>query len=139
MTLIVPHGRAGDGVAAEGGVEVEEDSGVARGVELGGGDASGKSLGPAAADLDVQALRVALGAVRAAGAVEGDDLVPEDVVARGEAGGELHVRGEVLGDHGIRHPASRVAAGYVGGLGDLGERETPGGCGRAFSCIYIVY
>lgn len=136
--LTAPHGRAGDGVAAERGVEVEEDAGVARGVKFSCGNARGERLRAAAADLDVQALRVALGAIRASGAVEGDDLVAEDVVTRGEAGGELHVRGEVLRDHGIRHPASGVAAGQVGGLGDLGERETSGGCGCAFSCSNVL-
>jgi hypothetical protein len=109
--LTAPDRRAGDGVAAEGGVEVEEDAGVLGRVELGGGHAGGQGFRAAAVDLDVEALGVGLGSVGAAGGVKGDDLVAQDVVAWGQTGGDLDVRREVLRDEGVRHPGAGVAAG----------------------------
>lgn len=83
-------GRAGHLVAAQGAVGVEENARVVGGVELRGDDALGV-LGAGAGDLDVEALRVVLSTVGGSGAVHGDDLVAEDVVARGQGGG--HRRG----------------------------------------------
>lgn len=80
--------RARDGVGGHGAVDVEEDAGVVGGVELGALDAGGL-VGAGAGDLDVEALGVVLGAVGVVGAVEGDDLVAQDVEAGSNVGRDL--------------------------------------------------
>lgn len=82
-----PDSGAGDGVRGEVLVEVEEDTGVLRGVEGSSGDTAGGGRA-GASDLKVDALGVELGTVGLASGVEGDDLVTENVVARGEALGD---------------------------------------------------
>ena len=84
---------ARDGVAGDvTTVNVVLDASVRRGVEGGAADtvsAVGAGVGGAgASDLNVDTLGVGLGAVLLAGGVESDDLVAEDVVARGERLGD---------------------------------------------------
>lgn len=80
--------RAGDGVAAHGPVDVEEDAFVVRGVERGALNTGG-ILSAGAGDLEVEALGVVLGAVGLVGGMECDDLVAEDVEAGGDVLGNL--------------------------------------------------
>lgn len=103
-------GGAGHGVGVEGGVQVEEDTGVGLGVQ-GGAQGAGGQLGAGAGDLEVHAHGVVLGTVRVLGAVERDDLVAQDVVAGLERGGDGDVVGEVVGDQVVGRPDSRVGAG----------------------------
>lgn len=103
-------GGAGNGVVGEGGVQVEEDTGVGLGVESGTEGSVGQ-VGAGAGDLEVDTHGVVLGTVRVLGAVEGDDLVTQDVVASLEGGGDGNVVGVVVGDQVVRGPDSWVRAG----------------------------
>lgn len=76
-------GRAGDLVVGKTRVDAEGDTSVGGAVELSGGDASGLG-GAGTSDLNVDALGVVLGAVGVLGRVEGDDLVTENVLTRGD-------------------------------------------------------
>ena len=114
---------ARDGVRSERAVDVEENTFVLRGVESGALDAGGGGA-PAARHLKVEALRVVLRAVLLAGAVQGDDLVAEDVEAGGDAGRDLDEPGVVVGDQLVRRPGARsVGAVDETDLVDLEELE----------------
>lgn len=115
-------GGAGDGVAGEAGVQVEEDTGVSLGVERGTQRSVGQ-VGAGAGDLEVDAHGVVLGTVRVLGAVEGDDLVTQDVVTSLEGGGDGDVVGVVVGDQLVRGPGARVGARDETGGVDLDPLE----------------
>lgn len=115
-------GGAGNGVGGEVGVEVEEDTGVGLGVESGTEGSVGQ-VGAGAGDLEVDTHGVVLGTVRVLGAVEGDDLVTQDVVASLEGGGDGNVIGVVVGDQGVRGPDSWVRARDKTGGVDLDPLE----------------
>lgn len=102
-------GGAGDGVRGEVLVDVEENAGVALGVE-GGAEGAVGQLGAGASDLEVEAHGVVLGAVRVLGRVQRDDLVAEHVVARLEGGGDGDVVGEVVCEQVVGGPHTRVGA-----------------------------
>lgn len=91
---------AGDRVAGQGGVDVEEDARVLLLVEGGALAAVGARVArvglAGARDLEVDALGVVLRAVHVPGGVERDDLVAEDKVA-GEVLRDLDLGGEVVG------------------------------------------
>ena len=95
--LTSPDSGAGDGVGVESLVEVEEDTGVLSGVDTDQRLAGGSGAA-AASDLEVDALGVSLGTVGLSTGVESEDLVAEDVVAGGEAGGDLNSPGEAVGN-----------------------------------------
>lgn len=76
-------------------VDVVQDAGVVALVEL-SGDGALRGLGAAAADLQVDALGVELGAALLEALVEGDDLVAEDVVSGLDVGGDLDAHAEVV-------------------------------------------
>jgi hypothetical protein len=122
MRLTRPNSGSGNGVAAEVLVDVEEDAGVISSVERGSGGSAGGGRA-AASDLEVDALGVGLGAVGVTSGVEGEDLVAENVVAGGEAGGDLDGPGVAVGDELVGGPGARVGAGHEAGLGNLGELE----------------
>lgn len=103
-------GGAGHGVIGEGGVQVEEDTGVGLGVESGTEGSVGQ-VGTGAGDLEVDTHGVVLGTVRVLGAVEGDDLVTQNVVTSLEGGGDGNVVSVVVGDQVVRGPDSCVGAG----------------------------
>lgn len=132
--------RAGHLVAAEGGVDVDEDARV--GGRVGTGERYGGRGGAAAAgDGELVAGHVELGTARAAGGVQGDGLRTEKVVARGDVAGDLDVElaaagvkvlvapvvavtgaaRRALGPAGLEHlePTGR-AVGRLG-VGDLGQ------------------
>lgn len=69
--------------------QVELDAWVTRLVERGSGDTV-RICGAGAVDGQVVAERVALRAVRVGGGVQGDDLVPQDVVAGRDVLGDPH-------------------------------------------------
>lgn len=115
-----PDSRAGDGVLAEVLVQVEQDAGVLSSVE--GGEVTAAGGGRAgASDLEVDALGVGLGAVGLSGGVEGEDLVAENVVTRGETLGDGDRPSEAVGDEVVGGPVAGVGAGVQACLGDLGE------------------
>lgn len=120
--LTGPDIRAGDGVVAEVLVEVEQDARIIGAVE-GGEVATTGSGGAGASDLDVDALGVGLGAVGLASRVEGDNLVAEHVVSRGQAGGDIDLPGVAVGDQVVRGPVAGVGAGVEAGLGNLDPPE----------------
>lgn len=111
-------GRAGNLVRAKVLVEVEEDAGVGLGVQ---GRAEGTigQVGTGASDLQVEALGVVLGTVRAAGGVQGNDLVTDNVVAGLECRGDGNVPGEAVLDQLVRGPGSGVGPADETSLGDL--------------------
>ena len=101
-------GSTGPGLGARDGVagdvtpvDVVLDAGISGGVEGGASDAVsavGARVGGArAGDLNVDALGVGLGAVLLPGGVESDNLVAEDVVARGERLGDAEGPLEAVG------------------------------------------
>lgn len=113
-------GRAGDGVVGAGDVGVEEDAGVVGAVEGGAGDTGGGVVA-VADDAEVQALGIGLGAVGGRAAVEGDDLVAEDVVAGLEVGGDLDEPAVAVGTEVVGGP--RAGVGVVAGTADLEPAE----------------
>ena len=70
-------------------------------------------------DLEVEALRVRLGAVGGTSAVEGDDFVTQHVVARLQVGGDLDEPAVAVVDEGVGGPDAVVIAGAV----DLEEAQ----------------
>lgn len=98
-----------DGVAGDvTTVDVVLDTSVRSGVERGASNAvsavAARVGGTRAGDLNVDALRVALGAILLGGGVEGDDLVAKDVVARGERLGDGDSPLVAVGDELVRGP-----------------------------------
>lgn len=104
-------GTAGNGVVGVGGPDVEDDTGLVGGQELGASNA-GEGGGARASDLKIDTLGVRLGAVGLAGGVQGQDLVAEDVVAGGDIGGDAD------------GPLVVVLHQDVGGVGVRGLDET---------------
>lgn len=62
-------------------VDVDQDTGVSRGVELFTSGSRGTG-GSAASDLQVDALRIVLGAVCVSGGVKSNDFVAQNIVSR---------------------------------------------------------
>ena len=138
--------RSGDLVAGVVSVRAKEDTGIVSLVE-GGGNGTLGALSARASDLDVDALRVVLGTVGGATAVESNDLVTGNVVAGSEAGGDgrgpaVAVLNQLLGSPllGLGVEASLVnldelEAGRVGSgaitvaLGNVGEDGADVGLG----------
>lgn len=109
--LTSPQRRAGHGVVGDGGVRVEVNTGVGILVQRRAGGACW--VGRARArDLDVEALGVVLRAVERAGAVQGDDLVAEDVVARGQRLGNRGGPLAALVDEGLGRPLLGAVVDY---------------------------
>lgn len=126
-----PQSGAGVRVARVGGVQVEPDAGLVAPVQADALSAAGRGDGAAAADLEVEALRVVLRAVVALAAVQGDDLVADDVVAGLQVARDRGRRGEVVGDERVRHP--RLPADD-GALADLGPAQVARVLRRAVAC-----
>lgn len=114
----------GDGVAVEGAVDVEADTSVGGSVEGSTLDTLGKDSA-GTSDLNVEALRVVLGAVEVAAGVKGDDLVAKDVLAGTDVGGNLDHPAVVVVNEDIGSPPAR-GLGTVDktSLGDLEELES---------------
>lgn len=129
-----PQSRTREGIAGVGNVQVEPDAGVVARVQAGTDGAGRGAHGAGAADAQVQALRVVLGAVVGAGAVQGDDLVAQDVGARGQVAGDREARAEVVADEGVGDPGR---AADDGALADLGPAEAAGG-GLAWGMLVTV-
>jgi hypothetical protein len=127
-------GGTGDLVAAVVAVDADLDAGVVGRVELVCGGAGG-GLGTGASDLDVDALRVVLGAVLLACRVQGNDLVAENVLAGGNRLGDLDGPSEVVGDELLGGPLATVETGLV----DLEEAQVRGlGGGRVVDLGEVV-
>ena len=63
--------------------------------------------------------------------MQGDDLVTDDVVARGEVGRDGNGPGVVVGDQLVGGPVAGVGARDPAGLGELDPLEGGGGDGAA--------
>jgi len=113
------HGRTRGDVSRERGVDVDEDPGVAGPVGAGEGD-GGRAGAAAAADRELEAGHVQLGAARAAGGVEGDRLGAQEVVARGDVGGDLDVELAAAGVEVLDAPEVVVPGTARGVLGPRG-------------------
>jgi hypothetical protein len=113
-----PERRAGDLVAGDGGVRVEQDTRVGGLVQVHAEGAPRWNPGARAGDLDVDAERVRLRAVGRPCAMESDGLVAEDVGSRLERLGHGDGPGVVLVDHLLRGPDLGVVVDA--GLVDLG-------------------
>lgn len=83
IRLTSPQCRAGHRVVRDGSVRVEVDTRVGVLIERCASGARGVGCARAG-DLNIKALRVVLRAVERASTVQGDDLVAEDVIARGQ-------------------------------------------------------
>lgn len=96
-----PHGRAGDGVAGQGRVDVDQDAWRTRfvkgGTLLANGASRARVFGARAGELDIKALGVVLRSVGLLGAVKGDDFVTEDEFAGLNVGRDLDSPGVVIG------------------------------------------
>ena len=103
-------------------IQVEQDAGVSGSIERGGRLTRGPG-GATAGDLDVDALGVRLSVVGLASAVECDDLVAEDIVARSHARGDGDGPRVAVGHELVGRPGAGVGARDEAGLGDLGEGE----------------
>lgn len=110
----VPDGRAGDGVAVELAVDVEEDALVVGLVSTRDGDTLGQFLGARRGDFDLDTLHVELGTALAGALVQADELRTEQVFASGDVGDGHGVLALVL-DEGLDGPG----AISVAVLGDL--------------------
>jgi hypothetical protein len=84
-----PDGRSDTGVGGGAAVDVEHNTGFVLLVGAGEGDTGGESGGAAAADLDVYALHVELGALGFGALVESEDFGAENVLAGSHASGDL--------------------------------------------------
>jgi hypothetical protein len=113
-------------------VNVDLDTGVGGGVELVSGDTLGV-LSAGTGDLQVNALRVVLGAVLLVGGVKSDDLVAENVVTRSDGAGDSDGPGQVVLDElggsplailvtsGVDLEELQVSSLSRGGVVDLGH------------------
>lgn len=123
--------RSRNRVAGSTAVDVKENTLVVGSVQASTSRAGGGG-GTAASDLEVDALGVELGAVGLASAVEGNDLVTENVVAGGDVAGDGDIPLEAVADELVGSPA---AAGQTL-LGDLEELEVGlGGAGAVSGAL----
>lgn len=97
--------RAGNGVGRRGRVvQVKHDAGVVGLVRAGEADAGRYAAAGAAGDVDLGALHVQLGAGVAAGAVQRDQLDPQQVLARRDALGDAEVDLALVRDQLVDRP-----------------------------------
>lgn len=89
-------GRAGDGVLADAGPDVDTDTGVGARVGTWELDDGGRRSTGATRDVELDAAHVELSTRVVGGGVESNDLATEEVVARGDVGGKLNVPLAVL-------------------------------------------
>lgn len=109
---------AGDAVAGERVVDVDEDTGVVGFVQLHARGAGSELVGAGARDLEVDTLRVILRAIFVVRRMQRDDLVTQDVVARGHVLGDRDGPAVIGGDELIGCPVSglvRVVEHALGG------------------------
>lgn len=127
-----PKRRTRDGVARLAFVDVEEDSSIGPLVQAGAWNAGRGRDGSAARNLQVQALGVHLGAVVLLTAVQGDDLVADDVVACFEVLWQDGRCGEAVFDERVGWPGGELVCACVCMVGEvLGKEYIPGGAAEA--------
>lgn len=116
--------RAGNGVAGHFFVDIDEDTGIFGRVQFHTRGARSKLIGPSARDLEIDALRVVLSAVFVVGRMQGDDLMTEDIVSRGDILGDGDGPAHVGGDEIVGCPIARSGCPAVEtGLVDLVKFE----------------
>lgn len=121
-----PKSRARVCVGSRVGVDVEKYAWHAPSVKAGASNTAGGRNCAAAADLQVQALHVELGAVVVLTSVESDNLVADDIVTRcelsGNRGRDLEtVADESVGDPGTGARADNRRLRYLGPLQRAGS------------------
>ena len=98
-------------------VDVEENPGVVGTVEA-GANCAARTSRAAAGDLQVDALRVELGAVRLVATVQGNDLVAQDVVPGSQVAGDGDLPLVAVADELVRRPDA-VGQALLGNLEPL--------------------
>src|SRR3569833_1072006 len=135
VSLAADHLRAGSLVGAAAhvrvalrAVDVDVDAGVLGQVGAGEADGGAGREGAGARDLDLGARLVELGGARGLGRVQGEDLDAQQVLAGGDALGEVEVGPAVVGHHAVDAPllVARVEA-VLGDLEPLQAVERGGG------------
>jgi len=117
--------RTRDDVGGQRLVDVGEDTRGGGGVELLTSDTRWLG-GTATGDLKVHALRVELSTTGGAGGVEGQDLVTDNVVTWGNAGGDLRDPGVVVGNELVGSPGTGDG-GVVDETNSVNLEELEGG------------
>lgn len=125
-----PECRTRESVAGGVGVNVEDYARHAPGVEASSGDTTSGGNASASANLQVDALRVQLRAVVILAAVQGNDLMTEDVVTGSKLGRNLDVGDKVVLDERVGDPG---VCGDDGVLRELGPPEGARGQGGAIT------
>lgn len=115
--------RSRNGVVVILLIDIDQDARVRGRIELLARRRARRLGGPAARDLQIDALRIVLGAVGAAGGMQGDELVADDVAPRGEGRGDGEGPGVVIGDELLGRPAAGAPRGEEAGLVDFEELE----------------
>lgn len=98
-------------------VDASEDSRLISGVSAGERGSLGGAEGAAAGEVDLGAGLVELGLAGLAGGVQGEDLDAEQVLAVGDAGGDVEVDPAVVGEEVVDAPDAAV--GVEGVFPDL--------------------
>jgi hypothetical protein len=115
-------------------VDVENDTRHILLVQASTSNTASRSNRATSSNLQVQTLRVQLRTVNVLAAVECDNLMADDIVARRELGWQDGGDLEVVLDERVGDPCSWADDG---GLRDLGPFQGAGGEGRAVTCTSI--
>jgi hypothetical protein len=119
--------RSWDGVTRELSEDIEQDTRIIRLIKARRRHTPTQFRRSTTANLDIDALRVRLSAIRLARSVQRENLMANHVVARCEVG-DRQVPGEVVLDEVVGDPGAGVVAGFPGSGLDLGPEE--GGWGH---------
>jgi hypothetical protein len=119
--------RSWDGVTRELSEDIEQDTRIIRLIKARRRHTPTQFRRSTTANLDINALRVRLSAIRLARSVQREDLMANHVVARCEVG-DRQVPGEIVLDEVVGDPGAGVVAGFPGSGLDLGPEE--GGWGH---------
>jgi len=102
-------GRSGSRVAVERPEDIELNTSVVRLVEASSGNTTAQLRSSRALNLEVDALRVRLGAIGLTSSVQRDDLVANNVVTRRKVGNSK-IPGKVVFNEIISSPGAGVAS-----------------------------
>lgn len=103
--LTTPQSWSGNNIGRQGLVDVDQNTGVSWGVELFTRGTSGFG-GSATGDLQVDALRVVLGAVCASCGVKSNDFIAQNIVSRCDGFRDCYSPAAVGGDQLVGSPCA---------------------------------